>query len=168
MLAHTPRPDESTLRAFLLGRLAPEKAEEVAAWLASEPPPTDSLRRLAAGDPRLGGLADTPPDEAVPAPAGGGARRPLVRGPRGRVAPRAPQSADPLPTQLGSYRVVREIGRGGMGVVLEAYDEQLRRRVAVKVMAPHLLKRPDAKARFLREARAAAAIDHENVVPIYH
>jgi hypothetical protein len=64
--------------------------------------------------------------------------------------------------------VVREIGRGGMGVVLEAHDEELRRRVAVKVMAPHLLKRPDAKARFVREARAAAAIDHENVVPIYH
>jgi hypothetical protein len=55
-----------------------------------------------------------------------------------------------------------------MGVVLEAYDEELRRRVAVKVMASHLLRRPDAKARFLREARAAAAIDHENVVPIYH
>jgi hypothetical protein len=55
-----------------------------------------------------------------------------------------------------------------MGVVLEAHDEELRRRVAVKVMAAHLLKRPDAKARFLREARAAAAIDHENVVPIYH
>jgi hypothetical protein len=57
---------------------------------------------------------------------------------------------------------------GGMGVVLEAQDEDLRRRVAVKVTAPELLKRPQAKERFLREARAAAAIEHADVVPLHH
>src|SRR5262249_52037547 len=107
MLAHTPRPDESTLRAFLLGRLAPEKAEEVAAWLAGGPPPTASLRRLAAAAPLLGALADTVPDEAVPVPAVERVVRSVLRDLRGgsppaeaAASPRSPQSADPLPTQL--------------------------------------------------------------------
>ena len=55
-----------------------------------------------------------------------------------------------------------------MGVVLEADDEELQRRVAIKVMARERVQDPAAKARFVREARAVAAIDHENVVPIHH
>src|SRR5262249_21895179 len=56
----------------------------------------------------------------------------------------------------------------GMGVVLEADDEELQRRVAIKIMARERAQDPAARARFLREARAAAAIDHDNVVPIHH
>lgn len=67
---------------------------------------------------------------------------------------------------LGPYRVLEELGRGGMGIVLRAYDEELRRPVALKVLP---LERADARARarFVREARAAASVSHENVVPVY-
>jgi serine/threonine-protein kinase len=68
---------------------------------------------------------------------------------------------------LGRYEVRRVIGRGGMGVVLEAFDPGLRRRVAIKLLAPHLASSPRARQNFLREARAAAAVNHENVITIH-
>ena len=68
--------------------------------------------------------------------------------------------------RLGPFRVLRVLGRGGMGVVWEAEDGRLRRRVALKVMRPELAARPEARARFLREARAMAALEHDHVVPI--
>jgi tetratricopeptide (TPR) repeat protein len=78
---------------------------------------------------------------------------------------RAP-GADPLdaPRRIGRYRVLEPIGEGGMGRVLLAEDEDLRRKVALKT-----LKRMDdsARRRFLREARAAARVSHPNVCPIF-
>lgn len=68
---------------------------------------------------------------------------------------------------LGGYDVEREIGRGGMGIVLKAYDRELNRILAIKVMAPWLAQNGTARQRFAREARAAAAVIHPNVVPIY-
>jgi WD40 repeat protein/serine/threonine protein kinase len=70
--------------------------------------------------------------------------------------------------QLGPYRVLRVLGSGGMGVVFEALDPQLRRSVALKAMRPILDGSDVARERFLREARAAAAIEHDHIVPIYH
>jgi hypothetical protein len=67
---------------------------------------------------------------------------------------------------LGPYRVLRELGRGGMGVVLLAYDEELRRTVAVKVLPPDHAD-AGARVRFVREARAAAGIEHDHVVRVY-
>lgn len=69
--------------------------------------------------------------------------------------------------RLGGYRVLRMLGRGGMGVVFEAEDPQLHRRVALKVVTPAIAKSAAAKARFLREARAAAAVEHDNIIAIY-
>lgn len=69
--------------------------------------------------------------------------------------------------RLGSYEVMEEIARGGMGIVLKARDTGLDRIVAIKVLAPHLAGDAQARARFLREARAAAAVSHENVVTIH-
>lgn len=69
--------------------------------------------------------------------------------------------------RLGHYEVREVIGQGGCGIVLKAFDESLHRMVAIKVMTPELAATSPARKRFLREARAAAAIRHENVVSIY-
>jgi serine/threonine protein kinase/TolB-like protein len=69
--------------------------------------------------------------------------------------------------RLGSYRILKVLGEGGMGVVFEAEDTQLRRRVALKVLRPHLAANSTARKRFLREARAVAALAHDNVVAVY-
>jgi hypothetical protein len=68
---------------------------------------------------------------------------------------------------MGSYRVVREVGRGGMGTVYQAYDPQLDRFVAIKVLSHVLCGDRDAVQQFLVEARAAAAIDHPNVATVF-
>src|SRR5436190_16092829 len=69
--------------------------------------------------------------------------------------------------RLGGYDILEVIGRGGMGVVLKAYDRELKRCVAVKALAPHLAQSPLAKKRFAREAQAAAAVVHPNVLAIH-
>jgi len=69
--------------------------------------------------------------------------------------------------RLGVIEIRREIGRGGMGVVYEGLDPTLNRPVAVKVLSPHLLGDAAARERFLREARAAAALTHEHVVTLH-
>lgn len=70
-------------------------------------------------------------------------------------------------TKILHYRIVKEIGRGGMGVVYKAEDTRLNRTVAIKVLSSDLISDEKARARFLREARAASAIDHPNVCTIY-
>lgn len=70
--------------------------------------------------------------------------------------------------RIGRYDVEGLIGRGGMGVVLRAYDSDLHRTVAVKVMAPEWAASDQARQRFAREAQAAASVAHEHVIPIYN
>ncbi len=79
----------------------------------------------------------------------------------------APETPEQLPRRLGDYDLLEVIGRGGMGVVYRSYDRNLRREVAIKVLAPSLLANPEAAERFQREARAAAALQHENVLPVH-
>jgi tetratricopeptide (TPR) repeat protein len=69
-------------------------------------------------------------------------------------------------TRIGGYRILRELGRGGMGVVYEAYDGSLDRRVALKVLTAHLTLQPSSVARFKREALAAARLDHPGIVKV--
>jgi tetratricopeptide (TPR) repeat protein len=71
------------------------------------------------------------------------------------------------PRRLGEYRIVREIGRGGMGIVYEAEQESLGRRVALKVLPPGALGDAAHVERFQREARAAARLHHTNIVPVF-
>lgn len=68
---------------------------------------------------------------------------------------------------LGHYEVLGIVGRGGMGVVLRAFDEKLHRLVAIKALAPALAAAGVARQRFVREARAAAAVTHDNVIAIH-
>ncbi|HEY7281667.1 MAG TPA: serine/threonine-protein kinase, partial [Actinomycetota bacterium] len=70
-------------------------------------------------------------------------------------------------TMLAGYRVDRELGRGGMGVVYAAEHVALGRSVAVKVVAPDLAADPSFRERFLREAQLAAALEHPAIIPIY-
>jgi formylglycine-generating enzyme required for sulfatase activity/tRNA A-37 threonylcarbamoyl transferase component Bud32/DNA-directed RNA polymerase subunit RPC12/RpoP len=69
--------------------------------------------------------------------------------------------------RLGPYRIVKVLGAGGMGLVLQAEDPLLKRAIALKVMRPELAKTKDAHQRFLREARAVAAIEHPHIVHVY-
>ena len=70
--------------------------------------------------------------------------------------------------QLGGYDVLAIVGRGGMGVVLKAFDRELKRLVAIKVLAPHLAHSSVARKRFAREAQAAAAVVNPHVIAIHH
>ncbi len=69
--------------------------------------------------------------------------------------------------RLGHYDILQVVGRGAFGTVLRAFDEKLERIVAIKVLAPEMAATSPARKRFLREARTAAAVRHENVVAIY-
>jgi tetratricopeptide (TPR) repeat protein len=72
-----------------------------------------------------------------------------------------------LPTQVGRFQVHRELGRGSFGVVFQAYDPRLGRDVALKVPHPDITFSPALRARFRQEARAAATLDHPNLLPVY-
>ncbi len=79
---------------------------------------------------------------------------------------RSPPTAATFPAIAG-FRIIREIGRGGMGVVYEAVEEVLNRRVALKVLPVNVLHRQKQVERFEREAKAAARLHHTNIVPVF-
>ena len=98
----------------------------------------------------------------------------LVMMEEGRACAEQPIPADPtarppqpIPQQLGEYRLLREIGRGGMGVVYEALQESLGRHVALKILPLNPALRFEQLERFRREARAAARLHHTNIVPVF-
>jgi len=70
--------------------------------------------------------------------------------------------------EFAGHRILGIAGRGGMGVVYRALQLDLDRPVALKLIAPQLAEDPDFRDRFVRESRAAASIDHPNVIPIYY
>jgi serine/threonine protein kinase len=108
--------------------------------------------------PTLAGVAAAPPGETVSLPVAGGdptfdfLMPPLQKNELGR---------------LGPYRVLKMLGAGGMGMVLLAEDSLLKRSVALKVMRPEYAANLADRQRFLREAQAAAAVEHPHIVSIY-
>jgi serine/threonine protein kinase len=85
------------------------------------------------------------------------------------TGPSAPPTAEDVPPLecLGDYRILREVGRGGMGVVYEAEQQALGRRVALKVLPRKLLADSKHRRRFERAARLAAKLHHTNIVPVF-
>ena len=80
------------------------------------------------------------------------------------------QAAAPAPPavrQLGDFRILREVGKGGMGIVYEAEQVSLGRHVALKVLPKNMLLDARAKRRFEREAKSAAKLHHTNIVPVF-
>jgi eukaryotic-like serine/threonine-protein kinase len=113
----------------------------------TQPPPSAARTHMA-------------PVNATPMPAPAGGPMPEFR----------PEFAEQLPPggcRLGGYELVSILGRGAMGVVFKAFEPSLHRHVAIKMLAPALATTEGARQRFTREARVAAAIQHENVVTVY-
>ena len=86
---------------------------------------------------------------------------------RGATPWNGPRPAGSRQLVAGKYRIVAEVGRGGMGVVYRAEDTRLKRPVALKFLSDDLSARPEARARFLREAQAAAGLDNPHVCAVY-
>jgi WD40 repeat protein/serine/threonine protein kinase len=133
-----PGPD----REAVFGRLAEEFLDRLA---GGEDPPTEEY---AAAHPDLAELIR----DAFP----------LLRVIRTPAGP-----AESRPPRFGEFRIIRLVGRGGMGVVFEAVQESLGRRVALKVLLGPAAHTPAAVARFQREAKTAAALHHTNIVPVF-
>jgi urea transport system substrate-binding protein len=131
------------------------------------------------GEPKDSDGPGDPPDPEEPSHktlgARPSARSPGVRSPQPESAPEAasPPSSDSserdprVGTSFGKYRILRVLGRGGMGAVYEAEDSVIGRRVAIKFLPEDLLKAPAALKRFQGEAQAAGRLNHPHVVAIY-
>ncbi len=160
-----PTPEE--LAAFGLGKLTGRAAEEVARHLEACPdcrqavarvPPDSFLGKVHAARPD--GSSSPPgqvPGHAVASPSAGS----------GTPAPGVGVDVPPELTNHPRYRILRELGRGGMGVVYQARQTAMDRSVVIKVINKALLDHPDAAERFRREVHAAARLSHANIVTAY-
>jgi serine/threonine protein kinase len=164
-------PDLAVWSAYWAGTLDPAKRAALqihrqrcaaCAALVSELESSDLESETGQAPPRL--------DEAPPA-SGDSAEEPASQADRDRSAISAlalEKSENPTAIgRLGKYDILQVLGHGGMGVVLRGYDMELRREVAIKTLNHALSASAVAKRRFMREARAAAAVNHPHVVTIY-
>ncbi len=106
-------------------------------------------------------------------------RQPASKPPTGEATSSAPPTLDTSLSflqpgtqpgslgRLGHFEVLALLGQGGFGIVLKAFDDKLQRMVAIKVLGPQLAGNPTARSRFVREARAAAAVNSKYVVSTY-
>jgi serine/threonine protein kinase/WD40 repeat protein/tetratricopeptide (TPR) repeat protein len=93
--------------------------------------------------------------------------KPLAGDLTGAFVPESCPEDSPAPERLGEYRILREVGHGGMGVVYEAEQETLGRHVALKVLPRQALLKATYRERFRREAKAAANLHHTSIVPVF-
>ena len=159
--------DDDALEALVCGSLAPDREGLLEAHLgscaacrarldahAAAPETWTTVREQLSS----GGLAADDPDDAVaPIPALASLITKLL----------APSDDERMLGRLGPYEIAGVIGSGGMGIVLKGHDRALDRFVAIKLLSPHLASSGAARQRFLREARAAAAVVHDNVIAIH-
>ncbi len=191
-------PDDATLQRMVSGILSETDERRVVRHLDACPPCQERIEQIAVGTTGIMEAArsakvDTPPEvrsafwpalrnveielqtpnPAVLSPAlTVTADSPAVTD-SGTTRPKAYAFLDPAeePEYLGQidrFKIVELVGKGGMGMVFRAFDACLQRTVAVKVLDPQYAKNEQAQGRFCREARAAAGVNHENVVTIHH
>ena len=167
-----PEPDSATVDAWLAGDLPAEEAAEVECYFGQNdtvPPPDESDETIApellqdlsliAAEPEVAALVDivkTQHAPDMPAPSDEAWREALT-----------PCDDPILLGTIGDYEIIELIATGGMGIVFKARDPELDRVAAIKVLSPELATNATARERFLREARAAAKLEHENILPIY-
>jgi hypothetical protein len=157
-------PSAKALALFGLGKLREAQAAAVAAHLetcadcrqaVAELPPDSFMVKVREAQPGDGSVLTSPSARPAASPS-------LMGKPAAPAAP--PADVPPELANHPKFRIVRELGRGGMGKVYEAVQTFMDRRVAIKVMNPALLDNPDALARFHTEVKAAAKLDHPNIV----
>jgi hypothetical protein len=175
-------PEVHELERLLRGDLLPEESAECLSHVEECATCGDAVEDLLASDPFVAAVRSQP--SPTPPPAGPvidlmrrlcalravattGADDPAGAAGDDIAAILAPAEAPDEIGRLGGYRVLKPLGAGGMGVVYLAEEVALRRQVALKVMRPSLANRPGARKRFVREARAIAALEHENIVAIH-
>jgi serine/threonine protein kinase len=164
-----------SLERFLDASATPEEESQLTVHLDGCPSCREALSRSAAGDLEWNDvkvwLTDDELDHAADVSRPGGSLEIFERRHPDETAlvlsSLAPTDDPHSLGRLGTYEIVGVVGRGGFGVVLKAHDRALNRFVAIKVLAPHLAASASARRRFAREAQAAAAVVHENVVAIH-
>src|SRR5262249_52879291 len=79
----------------------------------------------------------------------------------------SPSASAPIPHFLGRFRVLGEIARGGMGIIVRAYDPALDRELAIKLLAPEIPADSEAGRRFAQEARVVSQFHHPGIIPVF-
>jgi hypothetical protein len=145
---------DERLAAVLDSLAARQRAGEAVDWarLQTEHPDlVDEIRQLLAVGQIVEGLGKSSGNTTI------GMRKPAT-----------PAPSAPLPRPFDRFELVEELGRGGMGVVYKAWDPELQRHVALKMILRGAHASPDDLARFRQEAKAAAGLAHPNIIPVYH
>jgi WD40 repeat protein len=175
-------PSRTDLSGLVHGQLSDDRQAELADHVGDCPECQEQMDSLAtAGDPAISDVVRHI-DKAAP-PSGSAYWEALDRAEAAvtQSYPSDPETPspdvkldflEPSPVagrlgRLSSFDVIRVVGRGGMGVVLHAFDPYLQRDVAVKVLDPQLANNDLARQRFCREARAAASVSHDNLVAVH-
>ncbi len=184
MAVHSPTPvtcpSADELRKLLRGKLADTKLADLTGHLDECSNCQSKIELIAEGDADISGAVkhidqDEPPRESaywkalegIDASVTSTFAVPDAKPNNSKLDFLKPSTDPDKIGRLGHFEVIRELGRGGMGIVLQAHDSDLSRDVALKVLDPQLASNDIARSRFCREARAAAAVSHENIVTIY-
>jgi serine/threonine protein kinase len=158
--------DQGRLDLFLHNRLPDQHREDVEAHLSVCPACRNKLDELAGGGRWWSEVRQYLGDDGASVmDSSGRATRPRLTGVDLDFLQPSDNSASL--GRLGSYEVLEVVGCGGMGIVLKAFDPALHRPVAIKVLAAEYAANGTARKRFAREARAAAAVIHDHVVPVH-